>query len=217
MARIRTIKPEFFTSEDIVELSPLARLFYIGLWCEADREGRLAWKAKTFKLRYLPADDCDLEALSAELTEAGLVEIYEVDGKQYAEIPSFTRHQVINNRESASEIPARVADACPRVKAEGKEGREGKEGKDASKDAKRGKPRKTSIPADFKISDRVKRWAAEKGHSRLDERLEHFVGKAKANGYTYTDWDEAFMAAVRDDWAKLPPPANSGANLRPLL
>ena len=44
MARIRTIKPEFFTSEDIVALSPLARLLFIALWCEADREGRLVWK-----------------------------------------------------------------------------------------------------------------------------------------------------------------------------
>ena len=43
MARIRTIKPEFFTSDDICALSPLARLLYVGLWCEADREGRLVW------------------------------------------------------------------------------------------------------------------------------------------------------------------------------
>ena len=41
MARIRTIKPEFFTSDDICALSPRARLLYVGLWCEADREGRL--------------------------------------------------------------------------------------------------------------------------------------------------------------------------------
>ena len=39
VARIRTIKPDFFTSEDIVVLTPWARLLYIALWCEADREG----------------------------------------------------------------------------------------------------------------------------------------------------------------------------------
>ena len=44
MSRIRSIKPEFFTSEDIVSMTPLARLFYVSLWCEADREGRLDWK-----------------------------------------------------------------------------------------------------------------------------------------------------------------------------
>ena len=67
MARIRTIKPEFFTSEDIVSLSPLARLLYVALWCEADKEGRLVWKPLTFKLRYLPADDCDIKAVRAYL------------------------------------------------------------------------------------------------------------------------------------------------------
>lgn len=132
MARIRTIKPEFFTSEDIVSRSALARILYIGLWCEADREGRMEWKPKTFKLRYLPGDACDVELLAQELIDAKMLILYEVAGILYAEIPSFTKHQVINNRESESTIPARVKDApgtrAARVKAEGKEGRKGKEG-----------------------------------------------------------------------------------------
>lgn len=102
MARIRTIKPEFFTSEDIVGLSPLARLLYIALWCEADRDGRMAWKPRTFKLRYLPADNCDTEELCAELIGAGLVAPY---GDGYAYIPRFGRHQHINPRESVSTLP----------------------------------------------------------------------------------------------------------------
>ena len=99
MARIRTIKPEFFTSSDIVELSPLARLFYIGLWCEADKEGRMSWKPKTFKMRYFPGDDCSIEALCEELTSAGLVVLY---GDGLAHIPFFAKHQHVNPRESAS-------------------------------------------------------------------------------------------------------------------
>lgn len=129
MARIRTIKPEFFTSEDVVSMTPLARLFYVALWCEADRDGRLAWKPKTLKMRYLPGDDCDIDVLSEELVKTGMIVIYEVDGKQYAEIPSFKNHQVINNRESESVIPARVDDASARVKAEGRKEGKGKEGK----------------------------------------------------------------------------------------
>ncbi len=130
MARIRTIKPEFFTSSDVVTRSPLARLLYIGLWCEADREGRFEWKPRTLKLRYLPGDSCDIDALATELTEVGMLEIYGVDGVLYAEIPGFKKHQVINNRESPSLIPARVGHASARVKAEGrKEGKEGKEGR----------------------------------------------------------------------------------------
>ena len=135
MARIRTIKPEFFTSSDIVEMTPLARLFYVSLWCEADREGRLNWNTKTLKMRYLPADDCDIVELAAELIDAGLIYIYEVSGRQYAEIPSFAHHQVINNRESDSIIPEpenSVNASLTResgVQGEGKEGRKGKEGK----------------------------------------------------------------------------------------
>lgn len=132
MARIRTIKPEFFTSEDICSLSPLARLLYIALWCEADREGRFEWKPKTFKLRYLPGDNCDVDLLATELIDGGLVVIFEADGKRFAEIPTFGKHQVINNRESESQIPSRVAHASttrqPRVKAEGRKEGKGREG-----------------------------------------------------------------------------------------
>jgi hypothetical protein len=105
MARIRTIKPEFFTSEDIVRLSPLARLFYIGLWCEADREGKLTWKPFTLKLRYLPADQVDINEIAGELINSGLLFTYDVDNDSYAIIPKFLKHQVINMKEAQSKIP----------------------------------------------------------------------------------------------------------------
>lgn len=136
MARIRTIKPEFFTSEDIVSLSPLARLLYIAVWCEADKEGRLPWKPMTFKLRYFPGDNCDIQALCKELVDAGLVKLY---GNGLACIPQFSKHQHVNPRESASVLPPPDAtldstrhDASPRVNSEidpqvGREGK-GKEG-----------------------------------------------------------------------------------------
>jgi hypothetical protein len=103
MARIRTVKPEFFTSEDIVSLSPFARLLYIALWCEADKEGRMYWKPKTFKMRYLPADEINIEELCNELITAGLVVLY---GDGLAYVPGFAKHQHINPRETASSIPA---------------------------------------------------------------------------------------------------------------
>lgn len=142
MARIRTIKPEFFTSEDIVSLSPLARLLYIATWCEADKEGRLPWKPMTFKLRYFPADNCDIHALCKELVDAGLVVLY---GTNLASIPRFGTHQHINPRESASILPEPVditkkttrRDASERVnsKNDAQGGREGKgrEGNEASR------------------------------------------------------------------------------------
>jgi uncharacterized protein YdaU (DUF1376 family) len=65
------------------------------------------------------------------------------------------------------------------------------------------KRRGTPLPSDFKISDRVKSWAHEKGLTDLESDLEFFVGRMKANGKTYVDWDEAFMNCVREDWAGL--------------
>lgn len=135
MARIRTIKPEFFTSEDIVELDALTRLFYISLWCEADREGRLKWKPGTLKLRYFPADSCDVEQMGKDLEGRGLIELYEVDGSNYAEIPGFKSHQVINNRESDSILPENSKNAHASFTRESGvqgEGRKGKEGKGRS-------------------------------------------------------------------------------------
>lgn len=119
MARIRTIKPDFFTSEDIMALSPLARLLYIGTWLEADREGRLHWKPSTLKVRYLPSDDCDVKALCEELTKRRLVMLY---GDGLACIPRFKDHQFINGKETPSKLPppseediSRVKDASARV------------------------------------------------------------------------------------------------------
>lgn len=133
MARIRTIKPEFFTSEDIVDLSPLARLLYIATWCEADREGRLVWKPRTMKLRYFPADDCDIDALARELVASGLVVPY---GDGLAFIPSFSRHQHVNPRESQSSLPIPDASltrddaSLPVSDAQVGRERKGKEGKE---------------------------------------------------------------------------------------
>lgn len=144
MARIRTIKPEFFTSEDIVNLSPLARLLYIAIWCEADKEGRLVWKPVTFKLRYFPGDNCDIQALCDEIVSSGLVVLY---GQGYAHIPAFKAHQHINPRESASQLPdpqeqttrqPRVGTRQPRD-SDAQGGREGK-GKEGIRDASRDEP-----------------------------------------------------------------------------
>jgi len=59
------------------------------------------------------------------------------------------------------------------------------------------------LPEGFKISERVKAWADSKGLTDLEPDLEFFVGRMKANGKTYLDWDEAFMNCVREDWAGL--------------
>lgn len=135
MARIRTIKPEFFTSDDICSLSMPARLLYIGIWCEADKEGRLEWSPRNLKRRYLPDDQVDVDALCAELVDRGLVVLY---GEDLAHIPKFSKHQHINPRESASKLPEpdasptrrpRVNDASSTREARDSDAQGGREGK----------------------------------------------------------------------------------------
>ncbi len=142
MARIRTIKPEFFTSEDIVSLPALTRLLYIAIWCEADKEGRLVWKPMTFKLRYFPADECDIKAMCDQIVEAGLVVLY---GNGYAHIPAFKAHQHINPRETPSQLPEPDAPVTRKARVGTRQARDsdaqgGREGKGREGDTRDATP-----------------------------------------------------------------------------
>lgn len=70
MAKIRGIKPEYWTDEAIVELSRDARLLFIGMWNFACDNGHLADKPRQIKMRVLPADDVDVDSLLEELVAA---------------------------------------------------------------------------------------------------------------------------------------------------
>ncbi|WP_342643466.1 hypothetical protein [Rhodoligotrophos ferricapiens] len=115
MARIRTIKPDFFRHEQLFEAEvacglPL-RLAFAGLWTVADREGRFRWQPRVLKLDVLPFDDVDFREVLSALECHGFIRQYEVDGELFGHIPSWGKHQHINQREPASSIPAPY-DAC---------------------------------------------------------------------------------------------------------
>lgn len=110
MARIRSIKPEFFQHERLFDAEresglPL-RVAFAGLWTVADREGRFEWRPRQLKLNVLPYDDVDFMAVLSALESGGFVKRYECAGKSYGCIPSWTEHQHINVREPSSTIPA---------------------------------------------------------------------------------------------------------------
>lgn len=98
MARIRTIKPEFWTDEKVIELSPYARLLFIGMWNFVDDEGRAEYSPTRLKLQILPSDDVNIEELCAELTRLELVSIYSHNSKDYMEVTNFSKHQRIDKR-----------------------------------------------------------------------------------------------------------------------
>lgn len=104
MARIRTVKPEFWTDEKVVECSIPARLLFIGLFNFANDVGCLERSPKRLKMQVFPADVIDCEPLLAELISNGLLTEYSVSGVGYLLIKGFRKHQKIN-RPSSTKIP----------------------------------------------------------------------------------------------------------------
>jgi hypothetical protein len=104
MARIRTIKPEFWTDERLTECSMSARLLFIGMWNFADDNGNLEYSAKRLKMQIFPADSIDTQPLLNELLTHGMLIEYSVSGEKLLHIKGFRKHQVIN-RPSATKIP----------------------------------------------------------------------------------------------------------------
>lgn len=109
MARIRTVKPELLTHEDLFAAEqqtglPL-RIAFVGLFTQCDREGRFKWRPGTLKLGILPFDEVDFSRVLDALVTRGFIRRYRVQENEYGIIPTFLKHQVINNRESASELP----------------------------------------------------------------------------------------------------------------
>lgn len=105
MARSRNIKPAFFLNEDLVELSFSTRLLFIGLWCLADRKGRLENRHKKIKMQLFPADDLDVPEALLGLYEAGLINLYTVDSINYIQVNNFNKHQNPHHKEAESVIP----------------------------------------------------------------------------------------------------------------
>jgi len=232
MPRRRTLTPEFFSDEDLASLPYEARLLYAGLWCYADREGRLEDRPKYLKVMLFPYDRVDVDKLLTILATPQLpdrpakrfISRYQVDGRQYIEIVEFLKHQSPHPHESASQfpdpslhvitsndLPLHVTannDMATLPVTSNQEPVKGPRTKN-----QRGKAQaKNSIPPDFSISEAVKAWATKKGHTNLDAHLEYFKGQAIAKGYAYVDWDQAFENAIRDNWAKVvaTPPEEPG-------
>ena len=100
MARIRTIKPEFWIDEKIGELSFGARLLFIATWNLADDEGILRWNAAYLRGHVFTYDVhvpiTKIKDLMQELIDKNLIEKYDVGVDAYAFVVHFSKHQVIS-------------------------------------------------------------------------------------------------------------------------
>lgn len=104
MARIRTIKPEYWTDERVGECSIPARLLFIAAWNFADDHGGLDRSPKQLKAQAFPYDAIDCEPLVQELLSQRLLIEYEVSGKKYLHIRGFRKHQK-NEKPAAPRFP----------------------------------------------------------------------------------------------------------------
>jgi hypothetical protein len=106
MARIRTIKPEFFEDEALSRLPPHDRLMFIGTWQLADKNGVLEYRPDWIKAKVFPyetGEATDASRVLPRLVLGGFLIHYAVEGREYLQVKNFARHQRINGKEAQSE------------------------------------------------------------------------------------------------------------------
>jgi hypothetical protein len=214
VARARNIKPGLFKNEVLGVADPIYTLLFEGLWVLADREGRLEDRPLRIKAEIFPyREGLDIPSMLSWLERAGFIRRYLANGLGLIQIIQFAKHQSPHKNEVPSEHPAPpdvieptsenigttradcgflIPDSGLRIAPI-----------PATPAPKKPKAQKTTIPEDFAVSERVKAWAKQKGYGQLEQHLEAFVAKCKAKGYLNLSWDDAFMEAIRQDWAKL--------------
>lgn len=98
MARIRSIKPEFWSNEQVMSCSPLSRLLFIGLWNFCDDSGVHPLKPISIKALVFPGDDIDSASIRRaldELYQNDLISLYSSGGKEYLQVTGW-HHQRID-------------------------------------------------------------------------------------------------------------------------
>lgn len=129
MPRIRTIKPEFWSSPSTAQASAVARLAYIAMWNWADDYGRGTANLKELEGFIFPNDD--VETLSQgnsrnfldvvqEVADVFDVTFYEVSGRPYFVIHSWDRHQVTQRRAKSKFPPLEEAETVLDLGSTGK-------------------------------------------------------------------------------------------------
>jgi len=101
MARNRTISPDFWTWEAVIDCPPMTRLLFIGLWNFADDFGVQPLRPRTIRMQVFPGDTMQNDNVCAmidELAARGLVRLYTVDGQEYVAIVEWDQLQRVGKR-----------------------------------------------------------------------------------------------------------------------
>lgn len=125
MARIRNIKPDFWTDEKLVELDPVDRLLFIGLWNFSDDEGFLPYSPKRIKMQIFPADSLEISVGLQNLISIGALTLYDYGDGQVLHVTNWGKHQKVSNPTKSKfsgmdltvvdQKPRKHADSAPRI------------------------------------------------------------------------------------------------------
>lgn len=117
MSRIRTIKPDFWSSEQVMNCARNSRLLFIGIWNFCDDAGRCVDSAKTLKAQIFPGDidvsSENVRGMIDELSANGLLVKYEVDGQAFLQVTGW-KHQRID-KPQPPKCPPPNSSNVPRV------------------------------------------------------------------------------------------------------
>ncbi len=116
MSRIRSIKPDFWTSEQVMECSPMARLAFIGMWNFCDDFGVHPASTKTLKAQVFPSDDISayqISGLIAELIAQGLLREFQAQGKTWWHVTGWHHQKIDRPSKSKYPSPSETCDINP--------------------------------------------------------------------------------------------------------
>ena len=105
--RARSLKPSLFKNELLAVADPLHTVVFAGLWCLADREGRLEDRPARIHFDVNPGRPFDGTCRALEwLAQHGFIVRYAVEGRRLIQVVNFARHQNPHCKEAPSTIPA---------------------------------------------------------------------------------------------------------------
>lgn len=112
MARSRSLKPSLFKNEILGEADPLLTIVFVGLWCLADREGRLEDRPKRIKAEILPYRETPcFNRYLTDLERLGFIARYKVGDQALIQVINFVKHQSPHKTEKPSELPAQTEES----------------------------------------------------------------------------------------------------------
>jgi len=199
MARIRTVKPEFWTSEQVVECSIEARLLFLGMWNFCDDQGIHPGSTKRLKMEIFPADDFDsasIRRMIDELINNELLIEYQSDRKVYWRVTGWD-HQKIDRPTNKYPLPTddtrrEINERSP-PEGKGREGK-GKEGKGINTQSESRSA--CVIPTDWHPDENSVAWAINLGATR--EFIENtlvpgFVAYWRDTDDKKKSWNQTFL------------------------